>query len=81
VLAAVLQQTRDCAPPEATALRQEAQLHLRRRGDVDAEAAERDLDLAAAVWGSAPACHLDTVEARALTHVLRQADASAPQQP
>jgi tetratricopeptide (TPR) repeat protein len=81
VLAAVLQHTTDCVGPESTPLRQEAQQHLKRRGDVDAEAAERDLELAAKLWTSAPACHLDTIEARALTQVLRQVGASEQQQP
>jgi hypothetical protein len=81
VLAAVLQHTTDCVGPESTPLRHEAQQHLNRRGDVDAEAAERDLELAAKLWTSAPACHVDTIEARALTQVLRQVGASEQQQP
>jgi tetratricopeptide (TPR) repeat protein len=78
VLAAVVDETAGCAGPEAAALRAEAQRHLRRPGHVDAEAAERDLDLATRLWAAAPACRADTTEARALTHVLGLV--SAPEQ-
>ena len=81
VLAAVFEHTKRCARPEAVAVQEEAQQHLRRRGDVDADAAERDLDLAAQLWSLAPECETDTVEARALGEVLRHVAMTEGQQP
>ena len=72
VLADVIARTESCAGSDASQLRDEAQRHISRGGDVDAQAAERDLDLAARIWTLSPDCHVDTTEARALTEVLRR---------
>jgi tetratricopeptide (TPR) repeat protein len=72
VLAAVYAHTRGCLEASAGAqpLLDDTARRLRLRARTDAEAAETDLALAVRLWTSAPDCHGDTPEGRALTQVL-----------
>ena len=57
----------------------EASRRLRRTARADAEAAEHELDLSARLWAARPACHPETIEARAITQVLERVKAWEPQ--
>ncbi len=73
VLAAAVAHSRGCiedTAPDAVTLRTEAEAHLRRRAATDAEAAERELALAARLWNASADCRAKTPEALAVTEIL-----------
>jgi tetratricopeptide (TPR) repeat protein len=75
VLAAVLEQTRACEhdhQPDGVRAREEAERRVRRRAPATAEAADREIALAARIWAAAPGCHATTPEALALAQVLQR---------
>lgn len=82
VLAAVVEQTRECSGDPGTGeMWKQAAARLRRRARADAEAAEQEMALAAQLWAAAPACQTSSPEAMAIGRVLRRIDAAAEQQP
>ena len=84
VLVAAVAHSRGCTEdeaPDAVRLRSEAEAHLRRRAATDAEAAERELALAARLWAAAESCRAATPEARAVTEILARVAVEPEPQP